>query len=355
MNNSGIKNNQSLYAVDIAKFVCAVAVIGCHTQVFSCFGDLANYFSFGVLFRVGVAFFFVCSGYFFFDKIEFLQGKIIKSENNRKRLIQYLVRLTILYIIWSAIYFIFQFIQWLRSPDITFFHLLINFAKSFVVDGSYYHLWYILCLIYSIPLLYFLLRRINYKTVIISAVLLYALHLIINYNEIFNISSHISIVNKYLILSGAFGQTLFIAIPLVASGGYIATNQCGIKKPESYFLLIISLLLLLAESALIYASSGKIDYSSYIIFTFVTSVIGFLAVKNIDLNIKNKKAFYSVRNMSTLIYCLHPLIIKIVKNIINFDRINSIIWFLIITALTIIVSYILLLGSKKVKFFKYFY
>lgn len=355
MNNAGTKNGKSLYAVDVAKFICAIAVIGAHTQVFSCFGELANYFSFGVLFRVGVAFFFVCSGYFFFGKLEFFDGKIKKSDNNKRKLTSYLTRLTILYVIWSAIYFILQFIQWLCSPDITFFHLIINLAKSFVVDGTYYHLWYILCLIYSVPILYFFLRRMNYKIVILLAMLLYVLHLIINFNEIFKFFPFISLINKFYLLSGAFGQTLCIAIPLVAAGGYIATNHCEMKKPKSYILLILSLLLLLAESALIYFLSGETDYSAYIIFTFAAAVIGFLAVKNIDLNIKNKKVFYSVRNMSTLIYCLHPLIIKLLKIMIHNESINSVLWFLLVTVTTIIFSYILVLISTKVKFFKYCY
>lgn len=355
MSSLEAKNNKFLFSVDIAKFICAIAVIGIHTQMFSNFGELANYFTFGVLFRVAVAFFFVCSGFFFFGKLEFSNGKIKKSAHNRRKLTSYLTRLIILYIIWSVIYFILQLIQWVTYPDITFIHLLIGFAKSFIVDGSYYHLWYILCLIYSVPIIYVLLRRINLKNVMLIAIFLYALHLIINFNGICEALPVVSVIGKLSLIPGAIGQTLFIAIPLVTAGGYVAIKKCEIKKLNSNILFVLSLLLLVAEASLIFSFSGKTDHSAYIIFTFVASVIGFLAVKNIDLSSKNKERFHYFRNMSTVMYCIHPLVIELLKLIVSKERINSLIWFFIIMIPTIVISYLFVFISNKVKLLKYFY
>ncbi|MCM1115062.1 MAG: acyltransferase [Clostridium sp.] len=355
MENTIKNHNASLHLVDIAKFFCALSVIGIHTQIFSSFGELADYYSFGVLFRLSVAFFFICSGYFFFSKLQFENGKIINSTENKNKLSSYVKRIAILYIIWSAVYFVLQLIQWIQNPDIPVFHFIISFVKSFIIDGSYYHLWYILCLIYAIPLIYIMLRKFSYTTVSLIAILLYIIHLLINLNDIVNGLPVISLIAKINAQSGAIGQTVFLAIPMIAIGGYLANSKQTINKKTLIFTNILSIILLVVEASLIYFISGKTNYSEYIIFTFITVVAGFMLLKEINHSNKHSKLFYLLRNMSTLIYCIHPLIIVIFKTFVNNESINSVIWFAIVSASTLVVSLLIILISKKLKFLKYCY
>ena len=354
MENTVKCNNFSLYSIDVAKFLCAVSVIGIHTQVFSCFGDLANYYSFGVIFRLSVSFFFVCSGYFFFRKLKFENGRIVNCVANKKKLVSYLKRIFILYLIWSLVYLIVQLIQWTQKPDISFFHLIISFAKSFIVDGSYYHLWYILCLIYAIPIIYFALRKFSFKTVLIEALLLYVMHLIINFNNMMSGLSVVSFIGKLSIISGAIGQTVFIAIPLISIGGYL--SNCNFSSNRNLLIVtnIVSLILLIAESSLIYFLLNKTDYSSYIIFSYVTVVTGFVLLKDVHFSTRNPKIYSFLRKMSTLIYCIHPLVIETFK-VLDYKHINSILWFIVILIITTVISLLLVILSKYIKFLQYCY
>lgn len=355
MDNIMTQKRQAFYSIDIAKFLSAFAVIGIHTQVFSCFGDLANYYSFGVFFRLAVAFFFVCSGYFFFRKLEFANGKILNCVDNKKKLASYVKRIFVLYVIWSLVYFLLQFIQWLQNPDISFFHLMISFASSFIIDGSYYHLWYILCLIYAFPIIYFLLSKFNFKTVTILAVLLYIIHLLMNLNNIVSGLPGVALFSKLYVIPGAIGQTIFIAIPLITLGGYLSNYDCSASKKKIVTLDIASIIMLIAESSLIYFLTDKRDYSSYIFFTFVVAVLGFLLLIKSNISTNNPKVYKYLRSMSTLIYCVHPLIISIFKIFVDYRNINSIIWFAIISAVCIIISFILIFLSQKIRIINYLY
>ena len=50
--------------VDIAKFLCAIFVVGIHTRPLSGLSGLADFVLCDIIFRVAVPFFAVCTGYY---------------------------------------------------------------------------------------------------------------------------------------------------------------------------------------------------------------------------------------------------------------------------------------------------
>lgn len=68
-----IKMNYS--SLDIAKYICALLIIPIHVSPFTSDSTL-NFYFVNVLARIAVPLFFVISGFLFFRKITFSDGKI---------------------------------------------------------------------------------------------------------------------------------------------------------------------------------------------------------------------------------------------------------------------------------------
>lgn len=77
-------------------------------------------------------------------------------------------RLVLLYVIWSAIYLLWQ-IPYNNSIGWTGFEAVKDYVVSFFLNSSFYHFWYFLCLIYGVVALYFALRVFNVKVVLVLA------------------------------------------------------------------------------------------------------------------------------------------------------------------------------------------
>lgn len=123
----GTRENSGL---DIGRFICAILVIAIHTEPF------ANYIwldrGLGIITRLSVPFFFMLTGYFFFN-----------GSDNEKKLKHSLLRLLALYIIWSLIYLPFN---WpIESP-----------LKSILITGVNSHLWYVPAVMFALIIIFFL-------------------------------------------------------------------------------------------------------------------------------------------------------------------------------------------------------
>ena len=135
-------------AIDLMKFVCALLVVGIHTEPFSFSSVLDN--AFGFVNRIAVPFFFIASSYFFFMK-----------SLNFHRLGHYVKRIFILYAIWFIIYICFDWL-YLSTPvnSQTFF--------DFFIYG-FQHFWYLQATIIAICL-YVGLLHLSKSTRIVYAI-----------------------------------------------------------------------------------------------------------------------------------------------------------------------------------------
>lgn len=145
---------------DIAKLFCALLVIVIHTSPLAGCSAIADFYLTKVLAGIAVPLFFAMSGYLFFGKLILEDGKIKRCVENRSRLRNYLKRIGILYLTWSAVYLLYQLPQW-HASGWWGLYVIKDYLVSFLLSGSYYHLWYLLALIYAVPLLYFLLTFVK--------------------------------------------------------------------------------------------------------------------------------------------------------------------------------------------------
>ncbi len=146
-------------SIDILRLLCAIMVVAIHTTPFTEFKGQAGYYAAYVFPRLGVPFFFAVSGYFYISSL--LQGK--------KVFFKYLKRLAAIYILWSFIYILVDYIQTVRYD-----HSLLLFAKTslfnFFITGSHYQLWFFPTLFFCVITVTILKKHIN-LLFIVSALL----------------------------------------------------------------------------------------------------------------------------------------------------------------------------------------
>ena len=151
--------------IDVAKIFCAFLVVAIHTEPFHSLIWLDR--GLGLITRIPVPFFFVCSGYFFFkNKNIGIQG-ILKYEKH----------ILIMYVIWTVIYFPFAMAQW-GNPTTAFVF------KKFFIDG-FLHLWFLKALAIAVLLVWLLSKKFSDVCVLaISSLFLITVTLCSTYRQL---------------------------------------------------------------------------------------------------------------------------------------------------------------------------
>lgn len=124
--------------LDCMRLVFAVSIVALHTNPFIEYNGFISYFFSQVISRLGVPFFSLLAGYYFF--------KSNSEEKYKKTFVRYLAS----YTIWSIVYFIFQSILSINGGQEVLFRSIV---QTYLFDG-YYHLWYMLAIIYTIIILW---------------------------------------------------------------------------------------------------------------------------------------------------------------------------------------------------------
>ena len=124
-------------SIDIFRYVCAIMVVGIHTQPLSDFSYEAGYIFSNIVPRIAVPFFFATAGYFYMQKLE-------KGQNP---FFPYVKRLLMPYFIWSVIYNTVDFIAREHSSIKDF---LAGCFYRFIVTGTWEHFWFFPALLFAV-------------------------------------------------------------------------------------------------------------------------------------------------------------------------------------------------------------
>lgn len=296
------------FALDITKFVCALFVIMIHTRPFAGYSDILDFYTVNVIARIAVPLFYAISGYLFFSKLRYQDGKIAKCTENRAILLKYLKRTSFIYIGWSVVYIIFQLPQWYRTGWWGK-ALVKDCIASFLFKGSYYHLWYLLALLYGLPVLYFLLSFFSARNVRILFPILWLIEcLLYSYSWI-----GLDRIPALSWLTGHFPiffDAAFRAVPLLGVGLLCIQNTK--RPPKLYFYTLLSVFACVAEASILHFCTTNDGRYSYIFFTPIVAYF----VLNILLYVQPRGNAWLgrvCRKSSLVIYCLHPLILQSFK------------------------------------------
>ena len=93
-----MEKTEQMKGINIGKFLCATLVLISHMGPFDSFNPQITYYTVNLSFRFAVPFFFLCTGYFLYNRLD--------SEKNSKRLLLSVKRLFSLYFIDVACYIV---------------------------------------------------------------------------------------------------------------------------------------------------------------------------------------------------------------------------------------------------------
>jgi len=326
------KQNQKYELIDILKFVCAIFVIGIHTNIMNNPSDTFEWYVLHIVFRIAVPIFFVCSGFLFGKKYFADRTKLkelcIKQE---KRLVKP-------FIFWLLISLPFIIIT---AKAENFSVLILDIVKQ-VVFYPWGALWFVLAVMVAIGISYVFLKYKKERYALYLAPILFGIALLGNsYYFVIENTPIQSVMDFYLNIFISTRNGIFVGFPLFIVGLYLAKKEVIIDKISSVKLfscLSLALAVQICEVTFIRYNNYNDDHSLFISTVFIAAIVLAICIKY--KNVKFKKINTTLlRNLSTGIYFMHrPLISYIFLLNLNIGR-----WYLFIfvTSFSIFVCYIL--------------
>lgn len=325
-----IKSENHYRFIDIFKFFCSFLIIGIHTAPFGELGILDS--AFGVLTRIAVPFFFVSSSFFLF-----------KKEFSWSRIARYCKRLLLLYVVYSLFYVIYE----LATGQFFLRFFLVKFFFS-----GYQQLWFLQQSVIAVLVISLFIRLFkNPRLLYILSAAFYVIGVFVF--TLSPISTKIPLVQSYhsSFLYGIIFERswIFYAVPYMAIGYYFAQNGFCTKKISAIG-IAVSLFLLIAES---FIGVYIIHVTSTVLWLSVLPLSFFIFSMVAQINLKGNYNVIFLRKSSTLIYCIHLLIVFILESF----GINHMILFISTSVLSFLYSVIVIKLSslRYLRFLKILY
>lgn len=272
-------------SIDILKLTLSFFVVFIHMKLLANISPTVSFFLVNGLFRIAVPVFLVINGYYFAS---------VKNFHDYKR---FALNLFSIYGLWMGVYSVYWFS---KEP------LLANLVYVFF---GYYHLWYIVGLIFSSFFL-FIIRGWKSYWLLLMSFSLYILGVSLQYIlSVKNISGNWGGTTiNYLYLYRNF---LFDCLPFLILGFTIkhCESKITISKCTLFFFAVILLFVLYGEVYLNYnyiSSFSPLDMS----FTmFLLAPVVFIFTKNIVFELDSK----NISDFASAVFFVHLLGLRIVE------------------------------------------
>lgn len=324
-----IKKNYN--AVDLMKFFASIMVIVVHTHPFSESLPYIGFISSNIVGRILIPFFFICSGYFF-----------QKGNPTNEKFKKYIFKLLKLYLIWSVLYIPFGINRVSSYLDMTPILWFGASFLSFLNFGTYFHLWYMAALIFSITVCYYYLKKYSMKSLLIISTIFFAIGCIETYYGMLPEGIIKTGVNIYFSIlfttrNGIFYGLLFVSMGMAISKYDIASK---VKKPFIWSLLFFTLMCV--EAFTLKNLNWAIDYNFYFM---VAPFSFFWFCTLVKTNVSFKFNYPMLREYSVIIYFSHGIFLELIPMMLgtNYGYLFENGFFRLVSVMipTLILSYII--------------
>ncbi|MFQ6861278.1 MAG: acyltransferase family protein [Beduini sp.] len=287
--------------LDVMKYIAAIMVICIHCgPLFE--QPYLNFFIKQIVCRIAVPFFFISSAYFI------RKG----SDGNPIYVTSYLKRLIKSYWAWSLV-FIPIGLDWIHQ-NLSIAGYLLPFALIYglIHLGTYYHLWYVPALIFSVYTINKLLKRYSYKILFIIAVVLFVFG---SFETYYGLLPEGVVKNCFDLLIQVIFTTrsgLFFGMIFTLIGFYIYDHQENLRLLKYVPLsTLVCTVLLVLEGTFLY-SVERLDMN-FLLMLVPFSFFFFIWLLSVPYTPKydTKK----IRGLSKYYYFIHPVCIVIVEEI----------------------------------------
>ncbi len=343
-------------SIDLAKFVCAILIIILHTAPFASYSRVLTVGFRNIITPIAVPFFFVASGFIAFKKIDEKSGK-----EQTQYVMKHLRRILMMYLIWSAIYFIFVVIKWINAENFSIFHVL-EYIKDFFFEGSYLTIWFLPALFTATLLVWLLRKKLSYKKIFIIACVVYVFTL--GGSSYYGLASKIPFVKGIYDIYYSFFDSIkngvCFGLIFVCMGAMLAEREEKIiynsKMLKTLIILSMCAILLAIEELAI----GVLNWNTKGVDTVVMLVpfSWFFFVFLLKWEIKgNDKVYLVMRKYSLLMFLCQRIPLSIIDMFMGDSLIatNSMLYFVVVLIITLFIAFIIINASKKIKWLKYLY
>ncbi len=281
-------HSKNYNGIDLMKFICAIMVFVIHISPFTAAmgGEVSTveyYINFGLqagVCRLAVPFYFVCSGFFLFRKMD---SGLVDTEKVKT----YCFKIFRLIGMWSVVLFI----------------------------GWQGHLWYlgatIVALVFLSLLLYY---RVDLKWLIVIACVLYVFGML--GDAYFGIIKPIvsdgvmqQIYNIYKFFVKESRNGLFMGYIFILIGYMFSQDKIKIKQNAALVAFGASVGCLIMEAFLLKKNDISVDYNMYI---FLLPTVIFLFAFVSSLTLEDRPIYKTLRTVGVLVYFLHILIKELI-------------------------------------------
>ncbi|MBK1810470.1 acyltransferase family protein [Clostridium sp. YIM B02505] len=319
-----MENTKKTYdSVNIMRMVCAILVIVIHTSAFYSLGKVPGAIFSNVIARIAVPFFFITTGYFFYEKYN--REGYVKS---------YIKRILIYYLGFSVAYTVFVF-NYIKQRNNT-----IEIAiKNILFNGVSGALWYLPALMLSILVVTLLLKKNWIKALVILSILAYVLGLLgDSYNGFITGTPLESIVNAYNSIFVYTRNGICFGVPFITLGILINKYKLNDRIKKAGMWVGLFSIVFALEAYYLITNNIPRDNNMYISLVVLVPFL-FIGLLNHKKMISQRKSKL-YRDMSLWIYCIHELFMMFIIMNLPKAATSTVIMFIIVTGLSIVTAYI---------------
>lgn len=358
MSTKDIKENKEYLGIDLFRVIAVILVVMNHTYPLASINETSDFILTRIIARIAVPFFFMVSGYFILPSIIGKDKDYSVVFKSIKKLIKLYVIATIVYL---PIYIYSGYILGQKG--------LVDFLKDILFNGTFYHLWYLPGAIVVMVLVSILLKKLKLFNVLLITIFLYIIGLF--GDSYYGITQNIPLINEfYKMLYTVFDYTrngIFFAPLFLVLGAMISRQKIEPKKDIMMYGCLGILLLMILEGLLLNSFGVQRHSSMYIL---LVPVMYFLfqwillwneeegmEFKNIKVNMRKWINIRSIRDVSMIVYIIHPLVIILIRGfskVVKLQNIlvdNSIIHFVVVLISSFVIAYgINYIKNQKMKY-----
>ena len=294
--------------IDRFRMAAALLVAAIHTSPLSSFSGTADFILTRIVARVAVPFFFMTSGFFL----------ISRYADGNGRLGGFLKKAARIYAAAMLLYLPVSLYTGYFQTD----ELLPKLLRDIVFDGTIYHLWYLPAAMAGACIAWGLVRRFDYRAAFAATAVLYGIALL--GDSYYGISEKAYALKRfYSLLFQLFDHTrngLLFAPLFFVLGGWVAERRHAVPLRECVCGFAASLALMTAEALALRAYHVQRHDSMYL---FLPVCMYFLF--HLLLHFRGK-ARPVLREISLLVYLIHPMMILVVRAAAKLSRLE---WLLI--------------------------
>lgn len=339
-------------SLDIAKFICALLILIIHTNPFGSYSKALSFGFRNVVCVIAVPFFFATSGYLLMDKLSTLKTHAERKDYMKK----YLMRLLQIYLVWSAVYFPFVVIKWIRKGFSL--ALILEYIRDFIFEGSYSTIWFLPALMTAAAAFYLLWQKLNVKKVFFVGCGFYVITLLLS--SYYGITSRLpgltQIGQAYYLFFDSVKNGLLFGLVFVALGAMIRHEQFFARFTRKHALVgtVLSYLLLCAE-VIVYKLIGNTRGIDTVASLLPLTTCAMLFALSFEL--QPSKLCLSLRKYSMLIFLCQRLPISVIELFLNETVLstNTVVNCVTVSAATFGIAFVIIKLSEKWTWLKKIY